>query len=97
MNSGLLIALLQLSFQLAECGELAALEFPDPPLPDLMDRYRVQIVQLLAAMPECGHEVGLFENPKVLGHGLPRHREAIAEFVQRLSVSGVKPVQQRAS
>src|SRR4249919_1742954 len=97
MNSGLLIALLQLPFQLAERGELAALEFPDPAFADLMDRHRVQIMQLLAAMPERGDEVGLFENSKVLGHGLPRHRKAVAEFVQRLSVFGVKPVQQRAS
>jgi hypothetical protein len=48
-------------------------------------------------MPERGDEVGLLENPKVLRHGLPRHREAVAEFVQRLSVLGVKPIQQRAS
>ena len=97
MNSGLLIALLQLAFQLVERGELAALEFPDPPFADLMDRHRVQIVQLLAAMPERGDEVGRFENSKVLCYGLPRHRKAVAEFVQRLSVLGVKPVQQRAS
>jgi hypothetical protein len=62
-----------------------------------MDRDRVQIVQFLAAMPERGDEVGLFENPKVLRHGLPRHGKAVAEFVQRLSVPGVKPIQQRAS
>src|ERR1700724_974571 len=60
-----------------------------------MDRHRVEIVQLLAAMPERGDEVGLFENPKMLRHRLPRHGEAVAEFVQGLSVAGVKPVQQR--
>src|SRR3954468_24891820 len=97
MNSGLLITLLQLPFQLAERGEFSALEFPDPPFADLMDRDRVEIMQLLAAMPERGDEVGRLENPKVFRNGLPRHREAVAEFVQRLSVFGVKPVQQRAS
>src|SRR6267154_3977616 len=97
MNSGLLIAFLQLPFQLAECGKLAALEFLDPPFADLMDRHRVDVVQLLAAMPERGDEVGLFENPKVLCYGLPRHGKAVAEFVERLSILGVKPVQQRAS
>src|ERR1700674_6087446 len=94
-NSGLLVTFLQLPFQFAECGELAALEFFDPPLADLMDRHRVEIVQLLAAMPERGDEVGRLENRKVLGHGLPRHGEAVAEIVQGLSVFGVKPVQQR--
>src|SRR6266404_8234406 len=94
-NSGLLIAFLQLPFQFAEGGKLAALEFLDPPLADLMDRHRIEIVQLLAAMPEGGDEVGRLENRKVLCHRLPRHGEAVAEFVQGLSVSQVKPVQQR--
>src|SRR5882757_7116192 len=95
MNSGLLIALLQLPFQFAERDELAALEFLDPPLADLMDRQRIEIVQLLAAMPERGDEVGRLENRKVLCHRLPGHGEAVAEVVQGLSVAGVKPVQQR--
>src|SRR5258708_9537389 len=86
---------LQLPFQFAECGKLAALEFPDPPLADLMDRHRIEIMQLLAAMPERGDEAGRLENCKVLCDGLPRHGEAVAEFVQGLTVFGVKPVQQR--
>ena len=60
-----------------------------------MDRHRVEVVQLLAAMPERGDEIGGLEDRKMLGHGLPRHGEAVAEFVQRLAVAGVKPVQQR--
>jgi hypothetical protein len=48
-------------------------------------------------MLERGDEVGRFENPEMFCDRLPRHGEAIAEFVQRLSVFGVKPVQQRAS
>jgi len=55
-----------LTFQFAERGELAALEFPDPPLADLMDRDRVEIMQLLAAVPERGDEVGRFENARCL-------------------------------
>src|ERR1700682_6725326 len=94
-NSGLRIALLQLPFQFAERDKLAALEFLDPPLAELMDRHRIEIVQLLAAMPERGDKVGRLENSKVLCHGLPRHRETVAEFVQALSVAGLKPVQQR--
>src|SRR5207248_1459666 len=73
-----------------------ALEFPDPAFADLMDRNRIEVMQLLAAMPERGDEVRRFENPKVFGDRLPRHGEAVAKFVQRLSVVGVKPVQQRA-
>jgi hypothetical protein len=55
-----------LPFQLAERGEFPALEFLDPPLANLMDRHRVEVVQLLAALLEGGDEVRLFENGKVL-------------------------------
>src|ERR1700690_3915376 len=96
-NSGLLVTFLQLPFQFAECGELAALEFLDPPLADLMDRHRVEVVQLLAGVPDGGDEGGGRENRKVIGYGLPRHGEAVAESVQGLSVLGVKPVHQRPS
>src|SRR6476619_5838267 len=67
----LLITLLQLPFQLAERGKFPALEFPDPAFADLMDRDRIDVVQLLAAMPERGDEVGRFENPKVFCDRLP--------------------------
>src|SRR6188768_615592 len=95
-SSLLLITLLQLSFQLAERCEFPALELLDPTFADLMDRHRVEVVQLLAAVPERGDEIGRFENSEMLGDRLPRHGEAVAKFVQRLSVFGVKPVQQRA-
>jgi hypothetical protein len=52
-------------------------------------------MQLLAAMPDRGDEVGLLENHKVLGHGLTRHVEAVAELAERLPVLIVKPVKQR--
>ena len=95
MNSGLLIILLQSPFQLTKRDKLGALELLDPPLADLMDRHRVEIMQLFTAVPERGDEVRVFENGKVLRHGLPRHGEAIAELVQGLAVSGMKPIQQR--
>src|ERR1700758_1611004 len=60
-----------------------------------MDRHRIDVVQLLAAMSERGDEVGGLENRKMLGHGLPRHGEAVAEIVQGLSVLHVKPGEQR--
>src|ERR1700761_1559877 len=96
MYSGLLIALLQLPLQFAERGELAALEFLDPPLADLMDRDRVEVVQLLAAVLVGGDKVSLLENDEMFRDGLPCHGETLAEVVQRLSVFGVKPVEQRS-
>jgi hypothetical protein len=46
-------------------------------------------------MPERGDEISRFQDRKVLGHGLPCHGKAVAEFVQGLAVPDVKPVQQR--
>src|SRR3954465_12733230 len=92
----LLITLLQLPFQLAEGRKLATLEFWEPAFADLMDRDRIDVMPLLAAVPQRGDEVGRFEDSKVLCHRLPRYREAGAEFVQRLSVAGMKPVEQRS-
>ena len=42
----------QSSLELGEDAEAAALEFADPALGDLVDRHRVEIVQLLAAAPD---------------------------------------------
>src|SRR3569623_2475386 len=61
-----------------------------------MDRHRVEVVQLLAAMLDGGDEVGVFQNREMFGHGLPRHAEAVAEFKQRLPVAGKKPIKQHA-
>ncbi|GLR96651.1 hypothetical protein GCM10007858_42880 [Bradyrhizobium liaoningense] len=62
-----------------------------------MDGHGVEVVQLLAAMSDGRDQIDLLQNDKVLGNGLTRHREALAEFVQCLAVPGVKPVQQRPS
>ena len=71
-----------------------AFEFPDPALGDLVDRHRIEVVQLLAAALDGGDQIGLLQNPQVLAHGLPRHVETRAELVERLSVVGPQAVEQ---
>ena len=83
-----------MTFQFAERDQLCALEFPDPSFADLVDRHRVEVVQFLASMLHSSDEVRRLQNPEMLGHGLPCHGEAVAKFEQRLSVAGVKPIQQ---
>src|SRR5260363_59657 len=88
------IAILQSLLQFAERGQLGALEFPDPALADLVDRHWIEEMQLLAAVPECRDQVGGLENRQMLGHGLPRHCEAVAELGQGLAVARMEPVEQ---
>src|SRR5205085_12448428 len=89
-NSHSTLVLLQSSLQLAERDKFRALEFLDPALADLVDRHRIEIVQLFAAVPERGDEVCLLEDSKMLGHGLPRHGQPLAQLVQGLAASHVK-------
>src|SRR5262245_49389665 len=75
-----------------------ALVFADPPLRDLVDRHRIEIVQLLAAAPDGGDEVRPLENGEMLAHGLPRHRrsglgEPLAKLVQGLTVPRVESIE----
>ena len=44
-----------------------ALELVDPPFLHLVDGHGVEVVELLPASPQRGHEVGAFEDVEVLG------------------------------
>ncbi len=71
-----------------------AFEFPDPAFADLVDRHRIEVVQLLAAAPHGGDEIGVLQNGQMLAHRLPGHIEPRAELVKRLAVVGAQPVEQ---
>jgi tetratricopeptide (TPR) repeat protein len=43
-------------------------------------------MQLLPSTPHRAHEISVFENPEVLGGGLPGHVEVVAELAERLPV-----------
>src|SRR5262249_16929410 len=62
----------------------------DPPVGDLPDRSRVEVVELLAAAADGRDEIGCFEDVEVLANGLPRHLELAAELAQRLPVARVQ-------
>src|SRR5262245_9947573 len=75
-----------------------ALVLADPALRDLVDRHRIEIVQLLAAAPDGRDEVRALENGEMLAHGLPRHRrsglgEPFAKLVQGLAVPRMEPIE----
>ncbi len=92
---GLLLRLIfETVFQLAQCLQALAFVLANPALVDLMQRRRIEVVQLLAPMPQRDDEIGLLEQCEVLGDGLPRHVETGTQFPQRLAVLCIQPVQQ---
>ncbi len=62
------------------------LESFDPTLLDLPYRDWIEIVQLLSALADRGHQVGVFENAKMLGYRLSSHSERLAKLAERLAV-----------
>lgn len=73
-------------FQFRQHTQSAPFVFVDPAIGDVLDRQRVQIVQLLAAAPNGDHKSRRFEQLEVLGYRLPRHVEVFAKLSERLTV-----------
>jgi hypothetical protein len=70
---------------------------PDPPVGDVVDRGGVEVVVLLASVPRRDDEPRRLEHAQVLGDGLARHRQPLAELPQRLAATGVQRVEQSPS
>src|SRR5712675_3247563 len=91
--------LLQTFLELGERAQAMALVFADPTLRDVVDRNRIEIVQLLAAALDGRDEVRAFQDGEVLAHGLARHRRSgsgqpLAKLVQGLAVRLEEPIEQ---
>ena len=81
-------------FQIAQRLKAMAFVFADPALVDLVQRHRIEIMQLLAPAPDDGDQVCRFQQQQMLGHRLPRHVEVFAQFAQRLPVALVQFIEQ---
>jgi len=66
----------------------------DPPLVDLVDRHRIEVVQLLATAPNRDHQVRVFEQRKVLANRLASHGKACTKATERLTVFTVESVEE---
>lgn len=84
-------------FQIAQGLQTVTLVFADPALVDFVDGDGVEVVQLLAAVPDDSDEVGALQQVQVLGHGLAGHVEVLAKGGQRLPVVLVEQVEQFAA
>ena len=67
----------------------------DPAMLNLMQRNRIQVVQLAPPAPDGADEVGRLEHRQMLAHRLPRHLEVLAQLAECLAVVLSKPIQQQ--
>ena len=66
----------------------------DPPIVDLADRNRIEVVDLRPAPPFGDDEVRLLEHPQVLHHSEPGHvGSQLTELCQRLAVAGAQRIE----
>src|SRR5688572_3601972 len=78
----LVLVFFETLFQIAQRLKAMAFVFANPALGDLVQRHRIEVMQLLAPAPDRGDEVRRFQNDEVFGHCLPRHVEVLAQFTQ---------------
>ena len=71
-----------------------AFVFANPALGDLVNRHRIQIMQLLAPAPDDGDQIRRFQQQEMLGHPLPRHVQVFAQLAERLPVDLVQLIEQ---
>ena len=69
----------------------------DPPVVDQPDRHRVQVVELLPALPARDDETGVLEDAQVLHHAEAGHLELGLELRERAAVALEELVEQVAS
>jgi hypothetical protein len=83
-------------FQIAQRLKTMAFVFADPALGDLVDRHRIEVMQLLAPAPDDSDQIRRLQQQEMFGDRLPRHVEVRAQFAERLPVVFVQLVEQRA-
>jgi hypothetical protein len=87
----------EMLLEVAESLEAVAFVFADPAFVDVVDGDGVEVVELFAAVPDGGDEVGVLEEAEVLGDGLAGHVEVRAEGGEGLAVVLVEKVEELAA
>src|SRR3984893_10391671 len=80
--------------QIVQQAEPLMFEFPHPPFVDLVERHRVDEMQLFPTTPNCAHQIGRLQYLEVLRGGLPGHVQLFAKLAERLPVPLTKKVKQ---
>src|SRR5262249_47363070 len=94
LRASVMVLSFKLSLELRQRAQARALEFSDPALRDGVDRHRIDVVQLLAALALRRHEIGLLQDGEMLRHRLACHVQTPTQLSERLPILRVQPVQQ---
>src|SRR5438270_3699479 len=85
---------------LLECGQCAQaslLKLADPALRNVVERHRIEEMELLAPCALPGDQVRFVQDRQVFRDRLPRHVQSPTELAQCLPVAGMQTVQQFAA
>jgi hypothetical protein len=63
--------------EVCQCVDPCSVVTVYPTLSDLVDRFRIQVVELVTTTPERGHEVGRLQDVEVFADRLTDHVEAL--------------------
>ena len=80
--------------EVAQRIEAVAVELLDPARVNLVQRHRVQVVELFSTLPNDGHEVRFLQLLQVLRHALACHVQVLTECRECLAVLPVQQVKQ---
>jgi uncharacterized protein len=83
-------------FQIGQRLETPLFKFRNPAVVDLLQRHRVEEVQLFTAATHRRHQVRSFQKVHVLGDSLAGHIKVFAQFVLRATVMRVQQVEELA-
>jgi hypothetical protein len=70
------------------------LEFFDPTFVNLVQRHRVQVVELFPALPNHGDEICFLQLLQVLRHGLACHGHMLTKCRERLAILPMQLIKQ---
>jgi len=68
-----------LNFKIVQKAQALPFEFPHPSLVDLVDRHRIEVMQLFAAAADGGDQIGVDQDVEMLRGRLAAHVEPVAE------------------
>jgi hypothetical protein len=80
--------------QVRQRGDALLVVVVDPAFGDLVDGRGVEVVTLLPAPADGGHEVGVLQDGQVLADRLAGHVQTGAQLTQTLPVTAVQGVEQ---
>src|SRR5512146_2150170 len=84
------------SLEVVQRPEARLLEFAEPALVDVLQRHRIEEMELFPPAPDGGDQVGGLEDSQVLSDGLTGHIQVPAKVTERPSVVAIQEIEKLA-